>query len=278
MAGEGRRTNSGGTLQKSPPGCRHANLAECGWYIHCRENPVESQPGPTCVASVAGSLYLPGMSATVILFYKPYGVLSQFTRGGEWKTLADFGPFPESVYPAGRLDADSEGLLVLTDDTRIKRRITEPRYAHPRTYLAQVERVPDDDALERLRHGVVIEGKKTRDAGVILFSGEPDFPPRPVPIRFRKNVQTAWLELTLTEGRNRQVRKRTAAAGHPTLRLIRTRIGNLSIDGLSPGMWMRLPEEEVRGLLGSNVQTRVPRDLHQGLTRGAHRGGKIAGR
>ena len=250
MAGEGRRTNSGGTLQKSPPGCRHANLAECGWYIHCRENPVESQPGATCVASVAESLYLAGMPATVILFNKPYGVLSQFTRGGEWKTLADFGPFPESVYPAGRLDADSEGLLVL----------------------------PENAALERLRHGVVIEGKKTRDAGVILFSGEPEFPPRPVPIRFRKNVPTAWLELTLTEGRNRQVRKMTAAVGHPTLRLIRTRIGNLSIDGLSPGMWKRLQEEEVRGLLGSIVQTRVPRDLRRGMPRGAHRGGKIAGR
>jgi 23S rRNA pseudouridine2457 synthase len=218
------------------------------------------------------------MPATVILFYKPYGVLSQFTRGGEWKTLADFGPFPDNVYPAGRLDADSEGLLVLTDDNRIKRRFMEPGYRHPRTYVAQVERVPESAALERLRHGVIIEGKKTRDAGVTLLSGEPDIPPRPVPIRFRKTVPTAWLELTLTEGRNRQVRKMTAAVGHPTLRLVRTRIGDMSLEGLSPGKWKKLQDEEVRGLLGSIVQTRVPRDLHQGMPRGAHRGGNIAGR
>ena len=190
------------------------------------------------------------MLANVILFYKPYGVISQFTPSGEWKTLADFGPFPESVYTAGRLDADSEGLLVLTDDNRIKRRFMEPGYRHPRTYVAQVERVPESAALERLRHGVIIEGKKTRDAGVTLLSGEPDIPPRPVPIRFRKAVPTAWLELTLTEGRNRQVRKMTAAVGHPTLRLVRTRIGDLSLEGLSPGKWRSLPPEEVRRLAG----------------------------
>ena len=192
------------------------------------------------------------MPATVILFYKPYGVLSQFTRGGEWKTLADFGPFPENVYPAGRLDADSEGLLLLTDDNRIKRRITEPRFMHPRTYVAQVERVPERVTIERLRHGVMIEGKKTRDACVTLLGGEPDIPPRPVPVRFRKTVPTAWLELTLTEGRNRQVRKMTAAVGHPTLRLIRTRIGDLSLEGLSPGGWRSLTAEEVRLLRGGS--------------------------
>ena len=197
------------------------------------------------------------LPATVILFYKPYGVLSQFTRGGERKSLADFGPFPDRVYPAGRLDADSEGLLVLTDDNRIKRWITEPRYGHPRTYLAQVERIPGSDVLERLRRGVIIEGKKTLEAGVILLSGEPDIPARPVPIRFRKNVPTAWIELTLKEGRNRQVRKMTAAAGHPTLRLIRTRIGELSLKGLSPGTWRKLPQEEVRVLsAGSKPRTR----------------------
>jgi 23S rRNA pseudouridine2457 synthase len=191
------------------------------------------------------------MPATVILFYKPYGVLSQFTREGEWKTLADFGPFPDTVYPAGRLDADSEGLLVLTDDNRIKRRFTEPGYRHPRTYVAQVERVPESAALERLRRGVLIEGKKTREAGVVLLSGEPGIPVRPVPIRFRKTVPTAWIELTLTEGRNRQVRKMTAAVGHPTLRLVRTRIGDLSLEGLSPGTWRTLPPEEARLLAGA---------------------------
>jgi 23S rRNA pseudouridine2457 synthase len=191
------------------------------------------------------------MPATVILFYKPYGVLSQFTREGEWKTLADFGPFPDTVYPAGRLDADSEGLLVLTDDNRIKRRFTEPGYRHPRTYVAQVERVPESAALERLRRGVIIEGKKTREAGVVLLSGEPGIPVRQVPIRFRKTVPTAWIELTLTEGRNRQVRKMTAAVGHPTLRLVRTRIGDLSLAGLSPGTWRTLPPEEARLLAGA---------------------------
>jgi 23S rRNA pseudouridine2457 synthase len=190
------------------------------------------------------------MAATVILFYKPYGVISQFTRNGGWRTLADFGPFPDSVYPAGRLDADSEGLLVLTDDNRIKRLMTEPRFMHPRTYVVQVERVPDDAALRKLSQGIVIEGKKTRVAGVVMLTREPDFPPRPVPIRFRKNVPTSWLQMTLTEGRNRQVRKMTAAVGYPALRLVRTGIGDLSLDGLSPGSWRNLRDEEVRGLLG----------------------------
>jgi pseudouridine synthase len=209
------------------------------------------------------------MAAIVILLYKPYGVISQFTRSGDWKTLADFGPFPDTVYPAGRLDADSEGLLVLTDDKRIKRRITEPRFMHPRTYLVQVERVPGAAVLEMLRHGVIIEGKKTREADVILLGGEPDIPARPVPIRFRKTVPTAWLQLTLTEGRNRQVRKMTAAVGHPTLRLIRTRIGDLSLEGLSPGMWRRLQEDEVRLLIGSIA---APGAL-SGRARRAQRGG-----
>ena len=181
------------------------------------------------------------MPGNVILFYKPYGVISQFTPSGAWKTLAEFGPFPDTVYPAGRLDAESEGLIVLTDDNRIRQRITEPRYRHPRTYAVQVERVPGSAVLEMLRHGVVIEGKKTLEADVKLMDAEPDVPPRPVPIRFRKNVPTAWIEITLTEGRNRQVRKMTAAVGHPTLRLIRTKIGNLSLEGLSPGNMENTP-------------------------------------
>jgi 23S rRNA pseudouridine2457 synthase len=204
------------------------------------------------------------MGATVILFYKPYGVISQFTRNGLWKTLADFGPFPDTVYPAGRLDADSEGLLVLTDDNRIKRLMTEPRFMHPRTYAVQVERVPDDAALRKLAGGIVIEGKKTRAAGVVMLGREPDFPPRPVPIRFRKNVPTAWLQMTLTEGRNRQVRKMTAAVGHPALRLVRTRIGDLSLDGLSPGSWRNLRDEEVRGLLGIMIPRETGRVIKKG--------------
>ncbi|HTO95124.1 MAG TPA: pseudouridine synthase [Bacteroidota bacterium] len=191
------------------------------------------------------------MGTRVILFYKPYGVLSQFTREGNWETLAAFGPFPKTVYPAGRLDAESEGLLLLTDDNRIKQKVTDPKYGHPRTYVAQVERVPDDEALERLKQGVMIEGKRTLPARVTLLEAAPDFPPRPVPIRYRKNVPTAWLELTITEGRNRQVRKMTASVGHPTLRLVRTGIGNLRLAGLAPGRWRDAMPGEVEELMTS---------------------------
>jgi pseudouridine synthase len=208
------------------------------------------------------------MKPLVILFYKPYGVISQFTRNGTWSTLADFGPFPESVYPAGRLDAESEGLLLLTDDSGIRQRITEPRYMHTRTYLVQVERVPSANALEKLRHGVTIEGRKTREADVVLLEREPKILQRPVPIRFRKHVPTAWLELTLTEGRNRQVRKMTAAVGHPTLRLIRTRLGSLSLEGLSPGAWRRLTEDEWRLLAGPAATRHAPPLLRSRSARG----------
>jgi 23S rRNA pseudouridine2457 synthase len=184
-----------------------------------------------------------------ILFYKPYGVLTQFSREARHRSLADFGPFPADVYPAGRLDVDSEGLVLLTNDNRLKRLVTEPRFSHPRTYAVQVERVPDQHALEQLRNGVMIEGKKTRPAEVRLMDTEPAFPPRPVPIRFRKNVPTAWIEITLKEGRNRQVRKMTAKVGHPTLRLVRTGIGHLTLEGLQPGQWRRLRDEEVRELM-----------------------------
>lgn len=186
--------------------------------------------------------------ARYILLNKPYGILSQFTRESGHHSLADFGPFPSDVYPVGRLDADSEGMLVLTNDNRLKHLLTEPRFNHPRTYLVQVERVPDEQALQKLRAGVIIEGQRTKPAEVKLLSTEPELPPRPVPIRFRKNVPTAWIEITLTEGRNRQVRKMTAKVGYPTLRLVRTKIGNLTLRGLSPGQWRELRPEEVQGL------------------------------
>ncbi len=189
------------------------------------------------------------MIPVTILFYKPYGVLSQFTREAGHPSLADFGPFPADVYPVGRLDADSEGLLLLTNDNRLKHRLTDPRFGHPRTYLVQVERAPADKALERLRTGVVIEGKETRSAQVSLLPAEPALPPRAVPIRFRKNVPTAWLELTLIEGRNRQVRKMTAAVGHPTLRLVRVRIGELGLGALQPGEHRFLSRQESSALL-----------------------------
>jgi pseudouridine synthase len=170
----------------------------------------------------------------VYRFWKPYDVLTQFTDAEGRQTLADYITIP-NIYAAGRLDKDSEGLLILTDDGGLNARLTQPKYAHPRTYWVQVERVPDEDALAQLRQGVVIKGKKTRPAQAKLLPSEPAIPPRPVPIRYRKNVPTVWVELTLTEGRNRQVRRMTAAVGHPTLRLVRWAIGPITLEGLAPG-------------------------------------------
>ena len=180
------------------------------------------------------------------LFNKPYGVLAQFTPAGGYRSLGDFGPFPGDVYPVGRLDADSEGLMLLTNDNRVNHRLTTPEFRHERTYLVQIERVPTGESLLKLSDGVVIEHQRTRQCKVRLLEADPVLPPRPVPIRFRKNVPVCWLEITLTEGRNRQVRKMTAAVGHPTLRLVRTHIGNLSLDGLLPG--------ESRILTGSEIE------------------------
>ncbi len=190
-----------------------------------------------------------------ILFNKPYGVLSQFTKLGARPTLADFGPFPKDVYPVGRLDADSEGLLLLTNDNEVKHRLLEPRFRHPRTYLVLVERVPSREALEKLREGVIIEGRRTQPARVVQCLSEPALPPRPVPIRFRKNVPTTWLEITLREGRNRQVRKMTASVGHPTLRLVRIAFGPLTIQGIRAGEFRDLRSGEVRDLLRSVIRT-----------------------
>ncbi len=180
-----------------------------------------------------------------ILFYKPYGVLSQFTREKGYKALCDFGPFPKDIYTAGRLDADSEGLLFLTNDNLIKHRLTDPKFEHERTYLVQVDGIPDHNDLKRLKNGVVIEGKRTKPASVQLLNHEPNLPARAIPIRFRKNIPTTWLEIILREGRNRQVRKMTAAIGHPTLRLVRTSITFLSLKGLHPGEHRTLTCEEI---------------------------------
>jgi len=181
---------------------------------------------------------------TCILFFKPYGVVSRFTPEGAWLSLKTFGPFPGGVYPVGRLDADSEGLLFLTDDEFVVRRLTDPAFGHPKTYTVQVDRIPAEAALERLRTGVVVEGRLTRPAEVRLLDHEPVLPPRPVPIRHRKTVPTSWLEIVLREGRNRQVRKMTAAVGHPTLRLIRTQVGEFTLDGLEPGQHRELSRQE----------------------------------
>jgi 23S rRNA pseudouridine2457 synthase len=182
-----------------------------------------------------------------LAFYKPYGVLSCFTDPEGHATLADFISIPD-VYPAGRLDHDTEGLLVLTSDGTLAHRITDPRHKLPKVYLVQVERVPDDAALASLRRGVLLKGRRTRPVEVALLAEAPDLPPRPVPIRFRKSVPTAWLTVTLREGQNRQIRRMTAAVGHPTLRLVRVAVGPVMLDDLQPGQWRELKGAEVAGL------------------------------
>ena len=184
-----------------------------------------------------------------ILFYKPYGVLSQFTREAGHLSLADYGPFPKNTYAAGRLDADSEGLLLLTNDNTMKHRLTDPTYEHERTYLVQVEGIPVEGDIKRLQNGVMIEKKRTKPAKVKMLISEPHLPPRSVPIRIRKNIPTSWIEMVLYEGRNRQVRKMTAAIEHPTLRLVRTSITFLALDGLLPGTSRELTKKEVGTLL-----------------------------
>ena len=190
--------------------------------------------------------------ARYLLFHKPFRVLCQFTPGstppkGETEprlTLKDFIDVP-GVYPAGRLDWDSEGLLLLTDDGPLTHRLLDPGFAHPRTYWAQVERVPDAIALETLETGVTIQGKLTRPAQAQLLDPAPTVADRHPPIRVRQSIPTAWLSLTLTEGRNRQVRRMTAAVGFPTLRLIRWAIGPLTLAGLQPGEFRALTAGEI---------------------------------
>ncbi|MGK9231553.1 pseudouridine synthase [Inquilinus limosus] len=179
-----------------------------------------------------------------VAFHKPYGVLSQFTPEGRWRGLGEFG-LPPGVYAAGRLDADSEGLLLLTDDGPLIKRLLDPKHGHPRTYLAQVEGEPDEAALAALAAGPVLSDGPTRPCEVELLAEEPELPPRDPPIRFRKSVPTAWLRLTLTEGRNRQVRRMTAAVGHPTLRLVRVAIGDLTLGELAPGTWTTVDRNEI---------------------------------
>lgn len=186
-------------------------------------------------------------SPKIIRFWKPYNVLTQFTDKEGRPTLADYIQLP-GVYAAGRLDMDSEGLLLLTDSPRLKTRLTDPRYEHPRTYWVQVERIPDESALRRLRDGVELGDGWTRPAQVRRLETPPDLPERTVPIRYRKNVPDCWIELTLTEGRNRQVRRMTAAVGHPTLRLVRWAIGSITLTGLQPGEWQSLTKAETEVL------------------------------
>jgi 23S rRNA pseudouridine2457 synthase len=189
-----------------------------------------------------------------IIFYKPYEVLSQFSPSGEKKTLAYFfNNLPKDVYPAGRLDFDSEGLIVLTSDKALAHELTDPRYGHRRTYYVQVEGSITAEALRRLSSGVdiQIDGKKYRTQPAIahLLPAEPALPPRFPPIRFRKSVPTSWLALTLREGKNRQVRRMTAALGFPTLRLVRYAIGSVTIEGMQPGDFIEADQRLVQELL-----------------------------
>lgn len=181
-----------------------------------------------------------------VLFFKPYGVVSQFTPVGGHSGLGDFD-FPEGIYPAGRLDQDSEGLLLLTDDGALKNRLCDPRFGHPRTYWAQVDRIIDESTLEKLANGVVLNDGPTRQCKAKKIQ-EPDLPPRNPPIRFRKTVPTSWVQLTLTEGRNRQVRRMLAAVGFPVLRLVRAGTACLRIEGLKPGQWRHLSASELKYL------------------------------
>jgi 23S rRNA pseudouridine2457 synthase len=178
---------------------------------------------------------------TLIRFNKPFGVLSQFTDSGSSDpraTLSEFIDVP-GVYPAGRLDRDSEGLLLLTDDGALQARIADPRFKLPKTYLVQVEGIPERSALNRLRDGILLKDGPTLPAQVDIIDA-PDLWPRDPPVRYRKSVADCWLRLTITEGRNRQVRRMTAAVGYPTLRLVRWSIGSWDLDSLKPGAWQSI--------------------------------------
>jgi len=199
----------------------------------------------------------------LIRFWKPYGVLTKFTDGEGRPTLADYIDAP-GLYAAGRLDLDSEGLLLLTDSGIFNARLTQPKYRHLRTYRVQVERIPDEAALDQLRQGVMLKDGITLPAQVRLLDAAPEIdgqplPERPVPIRFRKNVPTTWIEMSLVEGRNRQVRRMTAAVGFPTLRLVRWSIGEggglITLSGLQPGEWQPI-DEKIVSLMQGRFQRR----------------------
>lgn len=180
----------------------------------------------------------------LLAFHKPYGVISQFTRDGSpHPTLATFG-FPRNVYPIGRLDADSEGLLLLSDEGDLNQELLHPVHAHQREYWAQVERLPALESLRRLQSGLKIRGHRTLPCRAWILASQPELPPRSPPIRFRKTVPTCWIGLELIEGKNRQVRHMTAAIGHPTLRLVRVRIGKFSLHNLASGQWRTLSDSE----------------------------------
>jgi pseudouridine synthase len=224
-----------------------------------RPTPKHRRPGPPRASGPGRSAHsyaADDLPSRYVLFNKPYGVLTKFTDPQGRPTLAAYIDIP-GIYPVGRLDFDSEGLLLLTDDGRLAHRLTDPRFDHPKTYLAQVERIPAEESLDELRHGIRLSDGPCKPVDVELVEEPPGLWPRPVPIRFRKNVPTAWLRLVLREGRNRQVRRMTAAIGHPCLRLIRIAIGPLTIEGLDTGTWRDLTDAERAGLSTSIPKSRA---------------------
>ena len=184
----------------------------------------------------------------IVLFNKPYGVLSQFTPEGKWRALSDFIPL-KGVYVAGRLDADSEGLLILTDDGKLQARIADPKHKLEKTYWAQVEGIPDEAALDKLRAGIRLADFTALPARVRRIDEPAGLWQRDPPIRYRAAIRTTWLEIRISEGKNRQVRRMTAAIGYPTLRLIRAAIGAATLDGLALGEWRQI-EGSYRDLQG----------------------------
>ena len=187
----------------------------------------------------------------LLAFHKPYGIVSQFTPdGSRHGTLAAFG-FPRGVYPIGRLDAESEGLLLLSDEAELNARLLHPSRGHTRTYWAQVECVPSPEALAQLERGITIGGRQTLPCRAWQLDPQPAVPPRDPPIRFRKNVPDTWIALQLVEGKNHQVRKMTAAVGHPTLRLMRVKIGAFELGDLARGKWREVIDAERRAIFAS---------------------------
>ena len=185
----------------------------------------------------------------LVAFHKPFGVLCRFTPDGSPnRPLSEF-KFPKGIYPLGRLDADSEGLLLLTDEPGWNEKLLHPAHAHRRVYWVQVEGVPTPESLRKLESGVTVQGRKTLPCRAALLSEPPALPPRIPPIRFRKSVPDSWISMELIEGKNRQVRRMTAAVGHPTLRLVRAQIGNFSLDELLPSHWKILSAAEAKRVL-----------------------------
>jgi 23S rRNA pseudouridine2457 synthase len=203
--------------------------------------------------SFAHPLHSAFFLSVLLAFHKPYGVLSQFTpeKGSRWSTLAEFG-FPPKVYPIGRLDADSEGLLLLSDEPEWNARLLHPSKGHVRTYWALVERLPSPDSLLTLQKGLQLGDQRTLPCNTFLLDPQPEVAPRQPPVRIRKTVQDFWLALDLVEGKYHQVRRMTAAIGHPTLRLLRVKIGGLELGALAPGVWWELggPERRLVGQTG----------------------------